>query len=41
MLNDNFGVLGYVIVGVFVVSWLVSIAVYRYKRYDEIEVASA
>ena len=38
-INDNFGVLGYVIVGVFVVSWLISFVVYRVKRYDEIEVA--
>jgi len=37
-LNDNFGVLGYVIVGLFVVvSWLVSFVVYRLKRYGEIE----
>ncbi len=36
-LNDNFGVLGYVIVGIFVVAWLVSLVVYRLKRYDEIE----
>lgn len=40
-LNDNFGVLGYVILGFFVVSWIVSIAVYRYKGYDDIEAASA
>jgi nickel/cobalt transporter (NiCoT) family protein len=38
-LNDNFGVLGYVIVGIFVVSWLVSYLVYRAKGYDEIEVS--
>ncbi len=36
-LNDNFGSLGYVIVGVFAASWLVSIAVYRWKRYDELD----
>jgi High-affinity nickel-transport protein len=36
-LNDNFGVLGYVIVGLFVVAWLVSFVVYRLERYDEIE----
>jgi high-affinity nickel-transport protein len=36
-LNDNFGVLGYVIVGIFVVAWLVSYVVYRINRYDEIE----
>ena len=37
-INDNFGMLGYIIVGIFVVSWLVSFLVYRAKRYDEIEV---
>ncbi|RYC32589.1 HoxN/HupN/NixA family nickel/cobalt transporter [Lichenibacterium minor] len=40
-LNDNFGVLGLVIVGLFVVSWAVSVAVYRYKRYDEAEAGVA
>jgi high-affinity nickel-transport protein len=38
-INDNFGTLGYVIVGIFIVSWLISFIVYRAKRYDEIEVA--
>ena len=37
-LNDNFGTLGYVIVGIFAGSWLVSMAIYRLKKYDEIEV---
>jgi high-affinity nickel-transport protein len=36
-LNDNFGVLGYLIVGIFVAAWLVSYVVYRINRYDEIE----
>ena len=36
-LNDNFGVLGYLIIGVFVVAWLVSYVVFRVNRYDEIE----
>ncbi|WP_237479729.1 HoxN/HupN/NixA family nickel/cobalt transporter [Lichenibacterium dinghuense] len=40
-LNDNFGVLGLVIVGLFLVSWAVSVAVYRYKRYDEAEAGAA
>ena len=40
-LNDNFGALGFVIVGLFVVSWIVSVAIYRYKRYDEIEASAA
>ena len=37
-LDDNFGTLGYAIIGVFAVSWLLSIAIYRIRRYDEIEV---
>jgi nickel/cobalt transporter (NiCoT) family protein len=36
-LNDNFGSLGYLIIAIFVVSWLVSIAVYRLARFDRIE----
>ncbi len=37
-LNRHFGGVGLLIIGVFVVSWLVSMLVYRWKRYDEIEV---
>ena len=37
-LNDNFGVLGYLIIGVFALSWLISIAIYRANGYDTIEV---
>jgi nickel/cobalt transporter (NiCoT) family protein len=37
-LNDNFGMLGYVIVGVFLAAWAISYVVYRVKGYDEIEV---
>src|SRR6266404_201392 len=37
-LNDNFGVIGYLIIGIFLVAWLVSAAVYRINRYDDIEV---
>ena len=37
-LNENWGALGYAIIGVFVASWLASLAIYRLKRYDEIEV---
>jgi high-affinity nickel-transport protein len=36
-INDNFGVLGYLIVGIFLVSWLVSFLIYRAKGYDAIE----
>ena len=37
-LNNNFSVAGFAIIGVFVVSWVVSVFVYRINRYDEIEV---
>jgi high-affinity nickel-transport protein len=40
MLNDEFGALGYLIIGLFVASWLVSIAIYRYNGYDRLEVAA-
>jgi high-affinity nickel-transport protein len=36
-LNDNFGTLGYFIVGLFALSWVVSVAVYRWRRFDEVE----
>ena len=36
-LNDHFGALGYLIVGIFIVSWLISVFVYRYSGYDKIE----
>ena len=36
-LNDNFGVLGYVIVGVFAASWLASALIYRALGYDALE----
>ena len=37
-LNDTFGMLGYLIIALFAVSWIVSIAIYRLKGYDRIEV---
>ncbi|HEY3914715.1 MAG TPA: HoxN/HupN/NixA family nickel/cobalt transporter [Verrucomicrobiae bacterium] len=39
-LNDNFGAIGFVIIGIFVVSWGISAIIYRINRYDEIEVRS-
>ena len=36
-MNEHFGAIGYLIVGVFVVSWGVSALVYRVKRYDLLE----
>jgi len=40
-LNDNFGTLGYLIIGIFVVSWLVSIGIYRLKGYDQLKVVAS
>jgi high-affinity nickel-transport protein len=40
-LNENFGAIGYLIIGVFVVAWIVSAAIYRIKGYDRIEVRTA
>ena len=37
-INDNFGILGYIIIGIFVLSWIGSVAFYRFKRYDELEI---
>jgi nickel/cobalt transporter (NiCoT) family protein len=39
-LNDNFGMLGYLIVGVFVAAWAISYVVYRARGYDDIEVST-
>jgi high-affinity nickel-transport protein len=37
-LNSHFGSIGYLIVAVFVLSWMVSIGIYRYKGYDELAI---
>ena len=37
-LNDNFGVLGFGIIGVFALSWIASVLIYRAKGYDDLEV---
>ena len=40
-INDNFGVLGYVIIGIFVLSWAGSVVFYNLRGYDELEVNTA
>jgi high-affinity nickel-transport protein len=40
-LNDNFNGLGFVIIGVFIVAWVGSIVIYRYKRLDDVEVGGS
>ena len=37
-LNVNCGALGYLIIGIFVVCWLISAGIYRLNGYDEIEI---
>jgi len=39
-MSDNFGAIGLAIVGIFVVSWFVSTAIYKLRRYDELEPAT-
>jgi nickel/cobalt transporter (NiCoT) family protein len=36
-LNENFGTLGYFIVGLFVLSWIASVAFYKWRRFDDLE----
>jgi high-affinity nickel-transport protein len=39
-LNNNFGVLGYFIIGLFALSWILSVAIYRWRRFDHLELAA-
>ena len=36
-LNEHFGLLGYGIIVVFAMSWVLSIAIYRWRRFDRLE----
>jgi high-affinity nickel-transport protein len=36
-INDHFGTLGYIIIGVFVMSWILSLLLYRIKGYDRLD----
>jgi high-affinity nickel-transport protein len=38
-LNEHFGSLGYLIIAIFIASWLVSLAIYRIGRFDQLDVA--
>ncbi len=40
-MSDNFGLIGVAIIAIFVLSWIVSTAVYRLRRYDELEPAAS
>jgi high-affinity nickel-transport protein len=36
-LNANFGMLGYCVIALFALSWVVSICIYKWRRFDELE----
>jgi nickel/cobalt transporter (NiCoT) family protein len=36
-LNDNFGLVGYCIIGIFVLSWIASFGIYKWLRFDDLE----
>jgi high-affinity nickel-transport protein len=36
-LNSSFGTLGYLVVGIFALSWIVSLAIYKWRRLDDLE----
>ena len=40
-LNEHFGAIGYLIIGLFAVCWGMSALVYRLKRYDALETRAA
>lgn len=39
-LNTNFGTLGYFIIGLFALSWILSIAIYKWRRFDQLEISA-
>ncbi len=39
-LSDNFGTVGFLTIGVFIASWLISTAIYRLRRYDDLDVGA-
>jgi nickel/cobalt transporter (NiCoT) family protein len=39
-LNGNFGTLGFFIVGLFAVSWVVSVAFYKWRRFDDLDLGA-
>jgi nickel/cobalt transporter (NiCoT) family protein len=37
-INENFGIPGYIIIGIFLIAWIGSVIVYKLRGYDELEV---
>jgi high-affinity nickel-transport protein len=40
-INDNFGTLGYIIVGIFAATWAISVLIYRWMGYDRVDATLA
>jgi high-affinity nickel-transport protein len=40
MPNGNFGLLGYCIIGLLATSWTLSIVIYKWRRFDELELGA-
>jgi high-affinity nickel-transport protein len=40
-INENFGTLGFAVLGIFIASWVISVAIYRLRGYDEVDVRLA
>lgn len=41
VLDNNFGYMGYTIIGIFLVSWVASIIIYKLNRYEDLELKLA
>jgi high-affinity nickel-transport protein len=39
--DTAFGLLGFTIIGIFIAAWIISVVIYKLKRYDEVEVRTA
>jgi high-affinity nickel-transport protein len=40
-LNEHFGMIGYLVIGLFVSSWVLSLAIYKWRRFDDIGLDSS
>jgi len=39
-LSESFGLIGYVIIGIFIASWVISTIIYKVRRYDDIDLGT-
>jgi nickel/cobalt transporter (NiCoT) family protein len=40
-LNEHFGALGFFIIGLFALSWMVSLAIYKWRRFDDFDLQAS